>query len=235
MKQRDRPTGKPRFASGGPPSPANFERPVGGRKKLRAAIAHSAARLVAEGLSDYLLAKQKAARQLGVTDISALPDNHEIELALREHLALFAFETQPDILSALRETAVRVMSWLEPYSPWLTGAVLSGTANEFSEIELELVGIVPKEFEMFLLNNSVSFEICDARHTRGVSPVKRRPEITYRLQFDGAPVLLALYEHHGDRQSANPDRSIRHERVQRADAIQRFQEEDGKSESGSFM
>ena len=225
MKQRDRPTAKPRSISEGLPSPANVERQAGARKKLRAAIAHSAARLIAEGLSDYHVAKQKATRQLGVTDISALPDNHEIELALREHFALFARETQPDILRALRETAVRVMLRLEPFLPWLSGAVLSGTANEFSEIELELVGIEPKDVEMFLLNNSVTFDIFDTRHARRDSPVKGRPEITYRLQFDGAPVLLALYEHHDDRQSANPDGSIRHERVRRADAIKRFQEE----------
>ena len=51
---------------------------------LRRRIAHEAARMLAEdGGMDYGFAKRKAARQLGVPDTRQLPDNREIEEALR--------------------------------------------------------------------------------------------------------------------------------------------------------
>jgi hypothetical protein len=210
------------------PVPANFDRQMSSRNNLRASVAYSAARLIAEGLSDYHVAKQKAARQLGVTERYGLPDNHEIEMALREHFALFACETQREVLFSLRETAVRVMSRFEQFSPWLVGAVLAGTANEFSEIELELVGVEPKDLEMYLLNTAVTFAIGDMHIARRASPAGKRPRLTYRIEFDDAPVSLALYNHRSERQSEHPEGSIRHDRVQRADAMKRFQVERGK-------
>jgi hypothetical protein len=51
---------------------------------LRRQIASAAARLIAEeGIRDYGLAKRKAARQLGVGPNEELPNNAEIEEAVR--------------------------------------------------------------------------------------------------------------------------------------------------------
>jgi hypothetical protein len=58
------------------------------RDRIR--IAQTAARLIAEhGLTDWTLAKRKAARQLLLPDTAALPSNDEIETALASHHALF--------------------------------------------------------------------------------------------------------------------------------------------------
>jgi len=229
MTQRNRPAVKPQAKSGLLPAPANFERRDHIRNDLRARVAHSAARLIAEGLTDYQAAKQKAARQHGVADYHALPDDLEIELALREHLRMFACETRPHILSALRDVALRLMLQLEPLSPWLVGAVLNGTANEFSEIELELVGVEPKIFEIYLLNAGVEFDLCDTLQRKSGSPIRMPPVIKYHLEFDGTPVSIVLYEHHAARQAAHPRDSIRHDRAQRAGAEGLFREESGKS------
>lgn len=192
-----------------------------GRNELRLAIAQAAARLIAEGLTDYHAAKQKAARQLGVTDGHALPDDHEIEAALRERLALFAHDSQLKVLLALREIALRLMAHLEPFSPWLVGAVLAGTANEFSEIELELVGVEAKNFEMYLLNAGVEFQLSKTRSTHDR---KAQDAITFNVEFAGAPVSITLYEHHAARQAAQPRGSIKHDRVNRSEAEKRFSE-----------
>lgn len=229
MTQRNRPVAKSRAKSGPLPALANFERREHIRNDLRARIAHTAARLIAEGLTDYQAAKQKAARQHGVTDNYALPDNLEIEMALREHLRMFGGETQPRILSALRDAALRLMSRLEPFSPWLVGAVLNGTANEFSEIELELVGAEPKVLEMYLLNARVEFDLCDTLQRKGGSPTRMPPVMKYRLEFDGIPVSIVLHEHHAARNAAHPRDSIRHDRAQRVDVEKRFREENGNS------
>jgi hypothetical protein len=200
------------------------ERQVPIRNDLRASIAHSAARLIAEGLTDYQAAKKKAARQHGATDRHALPDNHEIELALREHFALFSGHSQPLVLSALRETAIRLMSRLEQFSPWLVGAVLNGTANEFSEIELELIGVEPKEFEIYLLNAGVDFELCDPPRATVVSSAQKSQPMKYRVEFDAAPVTIALYDQQATRQAANPNNSNKRDRALRADAERRFRD-----------
>ena len=219
---------------------------------LRLRIAQASAKLIAEGLTDYHAAKIKAARQLNCVDKSALPDNHEIEAALREHLALFAGafagNTQPEALAALRHVALRAMRWLQieasalaqdhepPFEPWLTGAVLNGTANEFSEIELEIVGVESKTIEFILLNRGVEFELRTlektnktARHsaksksTKTFKPTASDHSIQYHLEFESAPLVITLFDNHAQRQALYPRGSIKEERVQYDAAIALFE------------
>ena len=61
-------------------------------RSMRREIAAAAARLVADNGLDYGSAKQKAARDIVGTERlprNQLPDNDEIDEALREHLQLF--------------------------------------------------------------------------------------------------------------------------------------------------
>ena len=61
--------------------------------QMRERIAQLAARLIAEdGMQDYGMAKRKAARQLGAPDSHSLPNNSEVEQALREYQALYQKE-----------------------------------------------------------------------------------------------------------------------------------------------
>ena len=165
-----------------------------GRRCLREEIAYRAARLIAEdGLTDFAAAKQKAARQMGVTEKEALPDNHEIEVALKTHQSLFQRDTQPQECRALREIAVDVMRRLQRFSPWLVGNVLSGTANSFSPIELEIVADDAKQLEMFFLNEGVPFE---TRVTRAPRAVDDADNISiYELSVMEIPVVISLYPH----------------------------------------
>lgn len=197
--------------------------------EMRKTIAQTAARLIAEGLSDYQEAKRKAARQLGVISGRALPEEHEIESALREYFVIFGRRSQPRTLSILRATAIRAMLRLAQFSPWLAGTVLTGTATDFSEIELELIAVEPKEFEMYLLNAGIKFDCCDTPSHKS-DPCRRNPPTTrYRLEIDGTVITIALYEHHSARLKAHPRTSIRHDRAQRADAEIRFAGESAES------
>ncbi|MBI3716125.1 MAG: nucleotidyltransferase [Betaproteobacteria bacterium] len=191
-----------------------------GRNAQRTRVAQVAAGLIADGLTDYHAAKHKAAQQLGLDDRVALPDNQEIEQALREHLALFQRDSQPQALQALRETALRALRRLQVFSPWLTGAVLNGTANQFSEIELELIGVEAKEFELFLLNNGVEFRIHEER-----APAAEHHALRYHCDFEQLPLVITLYDNHTQRQALHPRGSVRHERAQLAEAEKRFLEE----------
>lgn len=129
------------------------------RNLMREQLAHHAARLMAEdGITDYAFAKRKAAKQLGAADTRHLPSNQEVEEALHSYRALYQHDTHPDILYQLREEALAAMRLLEPFRPYLTGSVLSGTADEHSDINLMLFSDDAKAVLLFLLKHNFEFE-----------------------------------------------------------------------------
>jgi hypothetical protein len=131
-----------------------------GNEALRTELAAAAARLIAEEGCDYGQAKRRALHDLLGDSASRrlLPDNAEIEQELRRHLRLFAAESHPALLAALRRTAASVMARLADFSPHLVGAVLSGTATEHSDIELHLFTDSAKDVEVHLMDAGIEFE-----------------------------------------------------------------------------
>src|SRR4051812_43397635 len=122
-------------------------------QNLRLHIAYLAARMMAEdGVADFGSAKQKAARQAGLSDANLLPDNNEIEAALREYQGLYQSEEQPARLRRLREVAVKVMREFDQFRPALVGSVLSGTAGLNSAVNLNPSTDDPKTPTPFLRN-----------------------------------------------------------------------------------
>ena len=135
--------------------------------RQRQLIASTAARLMAEdGITDYTQAKRKAVQALGLPERVPLPDNAEVEAELREYQRLFQNETQREHLLHLRKRAQAVMTTLERFNPYLTGAVLDGTAGDHSEIDIQLFTDSAKDVEIFLLNQRIAYEHSDPRTTR---------------------------------------------------------------------
>lgn len=168
---------------------------------LRQQIAYLAARLVAEeGVTDFGFAKQKAARQAGLTESRLLPDNREIEAALRDYQELFQSETQPDELRALRQSALELMRQLEDFRPALVGPVLGGTANQFSEITLQVFADDAKELALFLVNHRWRHED-DARLSR-VTHAAPTPLARIRLWCGETPALLQVFRPEDERRLA---------------------------------
>jgi hypothetical protein len=131
---------------------------------MRRRIAHEAARLIAEdGGLDYGFAKRKAARQLGAADSRNLPDNREIEEALRSYQALYQGQEQRDRLALLRGIAIEYMEQLADFDPHLTGSVLNGTAGRHSDINLQLFTDNDKELEFFLMNRQIACKRSEIR------------------------------------------------------------------------
>lgn len=155
----------------------------------RREIASLAARLMAEdGIDDYAFAKRKAARQLGLPDDEALPTNAEVEEQLRAYQAIYQADEQPELLRELRTAALEAMRFLAEFRPYLTGAVLDGTAGRYAEIELELFAESGKEVEIFLLNQDLRYE--HARVPQGNGEVA---EAILLLDWDGAPLRLKVF------------------------------------------
>lgn len=133
----------------------------------RASIASAAARLMAEdGVADYRWAKRKAARQLGFPEHTAYPDNAEVEAELRAYRSLYQEEVHPELIRAMRQSALRLLELLADYSPHLAGSVLDGTAGEHSHIDILLFADSAKEVEIFLLNQGIAFEHAEPRNER---------------------------------------------------------------------
>ena len=182
----------------------------------RGAIAYRAARLIAEdGMTSFAAAKQKAARQLGVTEQALLPDNHEIDAALRSHQSLFQSNSQPQECLALRRAAVAVMGWLDRFAPWLVGPVLTGTANRFSRIELEIVANDAKRLEMFLLSEGAPFETRIRRIPRDRHGDPGSDISVYEISFGDFPISIALYPSHAVLAAHHPREGVKHARAQR--------------------
>lgn len=118
---------------------------------------------MAEGVDDFALAKRKAARQLGVPDTQQLPNNSEVEQALRTHLALYRSGTQGGLLHQLRTQALEIMRELACFEPLLSGSVLRGTATPYSDINLFLFADSQKDVELHLLNRGISFKTSEKR------------------------------------------------------------------------
>jgi len=132
--------------------------PANRRNLMREQLAYQAARLMAEdGINDFAYAKRKAARQMGATDTRHLPSNQEIEDALHSYRALYQHDSHPEILRQLRREALAAMRLLEPFQPYLTGSVLSGTAGEQSDINIMLFSDDAKAVLLFLLQHNIEF------------------------------------------------------------------------------
>ena len=159
--------------------------------QMRSHLAYLAARLMAEGgIHDYAQAKQKAARQAGVPDTHSLPDNREIEEALRAYQALYHREEQSEALTLLRRQAVHLMELFAPFNSYLVGSVLTGTAGRYSDINLHLFCDSVKDVEMFLLNRNMPYESGLRRTRLG----DRQIDVsTLTLDVDGATATLTVF------------------------------------------
>jgi hypothetical protein len=153
---------------------------------LRRTIAANAARLMAEdGITDFGAAKRKAARQLGAAQSESLPTNEEIETELRNFLAIFQEDEQPERLRELRTVAIEVMELFADFHPHLTGAVLDGTAGRYARVEIELFADSSKDVEIFLLSNGIEYALADSRG--------QDVESRLMLDWDGVPIEIDIF------------------------------------------
>lgn len=153
----------------------------------RRLIAHEAAKLIAaDGSLDYGYAKRKAARQLGAPENRNLPDNTEVEEALRSYQALYQPLEQNETLEQLRAIAMEYMELLEEFNPYLTGSVLSGTAGRHSDINLQLFTDSEKELEFFLMNRRIVYQ-------RGETRTYNEDYPHFSIEDERAAVELTVY------------------------------------------
>ncbi|NMG54257.1 hypothetical protein [Aromatoleum aromaticum] len=179
---------------------------------LRRGVAALAARMMAEdGISDFGFAKRKAARQLGISESEALPNNAEIEAELRAWQALYQDEEQPERLLEMRRAAIEVMRLLGEFRPYLTGGALDGTAGRYTEVDIELYPESAKDVEIFFLNHDIGYEHREPR--RGAA---NAPEAILSFDWNRVPIRLSLYTAQAERVSR---RNIERARLPAVEAL----------------
>jgi hypothetical protein len=169
-------------------------------------IAAAAARLVVDEGMDYGPAKRRAAQALGrQASRVELPDNDQLEDAVREHIALFCADTQPGELAVLREIAATWMARLAEFRPHLCGAVWRGTATRLSRVHLELYCDDGKAAEIALLNAGVAYEVGSTGGPRGRDVDVLVIDHPCRDWGDCVPVHLSVLDHDDLRGALKPD------------------------------
>ncbi|MBI4860184.1 MAG: hypothetical protein HY815_07955 [Candidatus Riflebacteria bacterium] len=179
------------------------------RHVLRLRAAERAAELMYfEGIKEYLRAKRKAARHIGVT---VYPNNAEIREALDRLAEANEGPARQDRLLALRRTALEVMEVLDEFDPRLIGSVLTGHIKTTSDVDLhafsddhELVGDVLVE-----AGYDVSFELVK---TKKGGEFMDFPH--YYLAAPAGPVEVSVYPREDLKRPQKS--SITHKRMERA-------------------
>ncbi len=161
----------------------------------RREVAREAARLLYTGASEeYLHAKERAARSLGV---QAMPSNHEVAVELDLLADEIEGKTRAELIIKMRDLALGLMRVLSDVRPVLRGSVWRGTARKGSDIDIDVYSNQPVEVKKLLedLGYSVTgFKEKVAVSGRGMS---RSTHIQVRLEDDivGEVVVRPVEEH----------------------------------------
>ena len=166
------------------------------------------------GIEDFLQAKRKAADRLGVNDVAVLPKNIEIEDALRAHQRLFGRDTHDHTLKEQRRIALDTMRILAEFQPRLVGSVLTGTATNYSDINLHLFADAPRRspFACWRSAFRMSSTSGASRWMRNAASTTRR----LRFEANGRTVDATVFPIDGIRQS--PYSPVDGRPMKRADA-----------------
>ena len=186
-----------------------------GSAHARRAIAAQAARLIAEdGLGDYGTAKRKAARQLGFRDSDGLPDNDEVEEALRSYQTLFQNDEQRDRLNDMRSVALDLLDEFSTHRACLAGATWSGTATRGAPIDIDLFSDEQKALELLMINRGHPFTTTDRPHFN--KALQSRVPV-FRFTEGGYDIRLSVFGRADERPAFKPDQNGRAERGSAAD------------------
>ena len=171
--------------------------PAGARQR-RLRVAAEAARLLAEQGGDPAVARRKAAERLGFRDPASLPSGDEIREALAAYRRLFAATGGDSQLQRRREAALAAMDFFAEFSPRLAGAVLDGSADDRSAIELHLHADDPDAVARKLLERAIP-AVQRPRRLR-LERGQAREFAAWHFEADGLPFELVVLPRQAERQ-----------------------------------
>ena len=161
----------------------------------RSIVASRAAEIIMEeGVTDYLFAKKKAAKSLGLLTSDNLPSNHEIDNALKEYQNIFQEQVDSETIVKIKKEALNIMTLFKDFNPHLTGQLLEGLIPKFPKIQINLFTDNLKEVEYILLNKNIAFDIKDKLYQDKLSKKKSTKTIpAFILEGLWFPIELKVY------------------------------------------
>jgi hypothetical protein len=161
----------------------------------RSIVASRAAEIIMEeGVTDYLFAKKKAAKSLGLLTNDNLPSNHEIDNALKEYRNIFQEQVDSETIVKIKKEALNIMTLFKDFNPHLTGQLLEGLIPKFPKIQINLFTDNLKEVEYILLNKNIAFDIKDKLYQDKLSKKKSTKKIpAFILEGLWFPIELKVY------------------------------------------
>lgn len=161
----------------------------------RSIVASRAAEIIMEeGVTDYLFAKRKAAKSLGLLTNDNLPSNHEIDNALKAYRNIFQEQVDSETIVKIKKEALNIMTLFKDFNPHLTGQLLEGLIPKFPKIQINLFTDNLKEVEYILLNKNIVFDIKDKLYQDKLNKKKSTKKIpAFILEGLWFPIELKVY------------------------------------------
>lgn len=148
----------------------------------RREVAREAARLLYTGASEeYLHAKERAARSLGV---ETMPSNHEVAVELDLLADEIEGKTRAELIIKMRGLALGLMSVLSEVGPVVRGSVWRGTARKGSDIDIDVYSDDPIEVKRLLEDSGYSVTGFDEKVAVSGRVMSRSTHIQVRLERD---------------------------------------------------
>ena len=163
-------------------------------KKIKLSVANLAAQLIMEdGIKDYLYAKKKAAKSLGINENANLPTNSQIDKAIDEFNKIFNPNIDIEFLQEFKTQALELMSIFKNFKPHLMNQLSQGIIPKFPEIKINLFADNLKDVEYVLLNSELSYDFKEVKMNakEGKHLVKSIP--TIYLENLSIPAEIKVY------------------------------------------
>ena len=169
-------------------------------QRMRQRLIQECARImVEEGVRDYLVVKRKAADRLNAPGTENMPRNREIQEAVLDYQRLFGGDSHAGHLRELRKAALEAMQFFAAFRPRLVGAVLDGTAGDWSDVTLHVFADTPEDVAVFLMDRGIPFETGERRLRFNRDDWEFYP--VYRFMAGEVPVDLTVFSGDGLRQA----------------------------------
>ena len=133
-------------------------------KNIKVSVANLAAQLIMEeGIKDYLFAKKKAAKSLGLNENANLPTNSQIDKAIDDFNKIFNPNIDIEFLQQFKTQALEVMNIFKNFKPHLMNQLSQGIIPKFPEIKINLFADNLKDVEYVLLNSELSYDFKEVK------------------------------------------------------------------------
>ena len=149
-------------------------------KNIKVSVANLAAQLIMEeGIKDYLFAKKKAAKSLGLNENVNLPTNSQIDEAIDDFNKIFNPNIDIEFLQQFKTQSLEVMNIFKNFKPHLMNQLSQGIIPKFPEIKINLFADNLKDVEYVLLNSKLSYDFKELKMNikEGKPSIKSIPTI----------------------------------------------------------